>query len=127
MLKRLATVAALGFLLSACAGGPPPEPPAPPPLDPTGSYDITVAFEGGELLGVMTIRGSADAGYTGTVDTDMGGAALSNIVVNGQTLSFSVPEAGVTAEVVFEGDSFAGSMQGEMGFADIFGKKRSGS
>ncbi len=127
MIRKLATAAALGLLITACAGGPPPEPPAPPPLDPTGSYDITVMAEGMEIVGVMTIRGSAEEGYTGTVDTDMGGASLADIRVEGQTLFFSVPEAGVTARVLFEGDGFAGDMDGEMGMATLFGKKRSGS
>ena len=126
MLKGLTTAITLGFLLSACAGGPPPAPPAPPPLDPTGTYDIYVAFEGGELLGVMTISGSAEAGYTGTVSTDMGGASLAGIRVDGQTLSFSVPEAGVTAQVVFTGGEFTGTMQEAMGDANLSGRKRAG-
>jgi len=124
MLKGLTTTITLGFLLSACAGGPPPAPPPPPPLDPTGIYDIYVAFEGGDLLGAMTIRGSAEAGYTGTVDTDMGGAALAGVRVEGQTLYFSVPEAGVTAQVVFTDDQFTGTMQGDMGVASLSGRRR---
>ena len=126
MLKRLATTAALTLLLVSCAGGPPPEPPAPPPLDPVGTYDITVALEGMEILGVMVIRGSAAAGYTGSVDTDAGGAALAGIVVDGQTLSFTVPEAGVSARVTFEGEGFSGGMEGAMGNAIVFGKRRAG-
>jgi hypothetical protein len=124
MLKGFTTAITLGLLLSACAGGPPPAPPPPPPLDPTGTYDIIVAFEGGELRGVVSIRGSAEAGYTGTVDTDMGGAALAGIRVDGRTLYFSVPEAGVTAQVVFTEDQFTGTMQGDMGVTSLSGRKR---
>jgi hypothetical protein len=124
MLKGLTSAITLGFLLSACAGGPPPAPPPPPPLDPTGTYDIFVAFEGGQLLGVVTIRGSAESGYTGAVDTDTGGASLAGIRVDGQTLHFSVPEAGVSAQVVFTGGEFTGTMQGDMGVASLSGRKR---
>ena len=127
MIKRLTTTAALGLFLSACAGGPPPEPPAPPPLNPAGTYDISVAAQGMEVMGVMVIRGSAEEGYTGSIDTDMGGAAISNIVVEGQTLTFSIPEVGADVEVVFEGDEFSGGMVGSMGNADIFGTRRGGS
>jgi hypothetical protein len=124
MLKGFATSITLAFLLSACAGGPPPAPPPPPPLDPTGTFDIVVAFDGGELRGVVYIRGSADTGYSGTVDTDMGGAAMAGIRVEGQTLYFTIPEAGVTAQVVFADDQFTGTMQGDMGFANLSGRRR---
>jgi hypothetical protein len=124
MLKGFTTLITLGLLLSACVGGPPPAPPPPPPLDPTGTYDIFVAFDGGELRGVVDIRGSAGGGYTGTVDTDMGGAALAGIRVDGQTLYFSVPEAGVNAQVVFTEDRFTGTMQGDMGVATLSGTRR---
>ena len=127
MFKRTPTFAALTLLLSACAGGPPPEPPAPPPLDPVGTYDISVAAQGMEIMGVMVIRGSAEEGYTGSIDTDMGGAAISNIVVEGQTLTFSIPEVGADVEVVFEGEEFSGGMVGSMGNADIYGIRRGGS
>ena len=126
MIKRLTTAAAFGFLMSACAGGPPPEPPAPPPLDPTGTYDISVAAEGMEITGVMIIQGSAEEGYTGSVDTEMGGAALSNIIVDGQTMTFYIPEADADVQVVFEGDDFSGGMVGVMGDAGFYGTKRKG-
>ena len=124
MFKRLTTAAAALILLSACAGGPPPEPPAPPPLDPTGTYDITVDAEGMTITGIMSISGSAEAGYTGSVDTDMGGAGLSSIVVEGQTVTCSIPDAQVDLEMVFEGDGFTGVMNGAMGQGGIIGKKR---
>lgn len=126
MIKRLTIATALGFLLSACAGGPPPEPPAPPPLDPTGTYDISVAAEGMEIAGVMIIEGSAEAGYTGSVDTEMGGASIANIVVDGQTMTFYIPDADADATVTFDGDSFSGGMTGAMGDAGFYGTKRKG-
>lgn len=124
MFKRLTTAALLGFVLSACAGGPPPEPPGPPPLDPVGTYDFTVAAEGMEIIGVMIIQGSADEGYTGSVDTDMGGGAITNIVVDGQIMTFFIPEADAGVRIVFEGATFSGGMDGAMGAADFFGSKR---
>jgi hypothetical protein len=124
MFKKL-TLATVGlFLLTACAGGPPPEPPAPPPLDPTGTFDITVDAEGMTVSGVMIIRGSLEEGYTGSIDTEMGGAGMTDLVIEGQTLTFSIPEAGADALVTFEGDGFIGGMNGMMGEAGIVGVKR---
>jgi hypothetical protein len=77
-----------------------------------------------EIGGVMTIQGSAEAGYAGTVDTEMGGGAMKNIVLEGQTLTFSLSEFDVYAELDFEGDEFVGFLSGSMGDADIFGVKR---
>lgn len=126
MIKPFASAAALGLLLGACAGGPPPEPPAPPPLDPVGTYDIGVAAEGMEVAGVMVIQGNATDGYTGSIDTEMGGAAITDIAVEGQTLTFSIPDAGAAVQVLFNGDEFSGSLSGAMGDATIWGKKRPG-
>lgn len=126
MIRRIAAAAALGLLLAACAGGPPPEPPAPPPLDPVGTYDIGVAAEGMEIAGIMTIQGNATDGYTGSIDTEMGGAAITNIAVDGQTLTFSIPDAGAEVQVLFAGDEFSGSLSGAMGDANIWGRKRTG-
>ena len=126
MIKRLSTAAVLGLLLSACAGGPPPEPPAPPPLDPTGTFDITVLPEGMEITGVMVISGSAEEGYTGSIDTEMGGASVTNITIDGQTMTFYIPDVDADVQVVFDGDQFAGGMSGAMGGADFFGTKRKG-
>ena len=127
MFKRLTTAALFGFVLSACAGGPPPEPPGPPPLDPVGTYDFTVAAEGMEIIGTMIIQGSEEEGYTGSMDTDMGGAAVTDIVVDGQIMTFFIPEADASARIEFDGDTFTGGMDGAMGAADMFGTKRKGS
>lgn len=127
MNRRVLIIAAVGFFVSACASGPPPAPAAPaapPPLDPTGTYDITISAQGMEMGGVMTVQGSADAGYTGSMDTDMGGGTLSNVTVDGQTMTFNLVEFGADFEVTFEGDEFSGFVASEMGDADVFGVKR---
>ena len=121
MKRRVLIAATIGFFVSACASGPPPPPPAPPPLDPTGTYDFTVNAQGMEIGGVLVISGSAEAGYTGNISTEMGGGAISNVTVDGQTMTFSLPEFGVAFEVVFEGDEFSGFLTGNMGDADIVG------
>lgn len=122
MLKRFPTLLSLVFVLSSC-GGPPPEPPAPPPLDPTGAFSVTIDAQGMQVFGTLTIR-EAGEGYSGFIDTDMGGAAVADIVVEGDTVSFSVPDAGVDFEVVFEGDGFSGSFDGAMGAGMITGVKQ---
>lgn len=127
MIKRLTTAAVLGLLLSACSGGPPPEPPAPPPLDPTGIYDIVVSMEGMDLPGVMMISGSAEAGYSGSIEVEMGGASIADVMVEGQVLTFSIPDVDAQVELLFEGDEFSGDLAGSMGSGTMYGKKREGS
>jgi hypothetical protein len=56
----------------------------------------------------------------------MGGAAVTDIVVDGQTMTFSIPEVDAAVRIVFDGDSFSGGMDGAMGGADFFGRKRKG-
>ncbi len=127
MLKRFSTVTTLSLLLTACAGGPPPEPPPPPPADPAGSWNVSVALEGMDISGVLSIRGSAEDGYTGSIDTDLGGASIANVVVDGQTVTFTIPDAGVDVALFFEGDEFTGELGGAMGVGSIRGVKRAGS
>ena len=126
MLKKLPHTVFLGLILSACAGGPPPAPPAPPPLDPVGTYDFVAVIEGTDLAGIMTIRGSAEEGYSGGVDTDMGSASVTDVMVEGQTMTFYIPDVDVQVQVTFEGDTFSGQMSGSMGPGDFYGTKRSG-
>ena len=127
MRTRALSASLLVLVLAACGGGPPPEPPAPPPLDPTGLWDVMVEAQGMSLTGVMEISGDADAGYTGSIDTDMGGAALSDIEVIGQEVVFVIPDAGAEVRLVFEGDEFTGGISGAMGDAFITGMRRDGS
>jgi hypothetical protein len=126
MLRRIAPTALLAVVFAACGGGPPPEPPAPPPLDPVGVYDVTVEAQGMSLGGVMSIEGSAEAGYTGSIDTEMGGASIVDIEVVGQEVTFSIPEASAQVRLVFDGSEFSGGLSGAMGDALIFGTRRDG-
>ena len=124
-MKRLLTVLAVGLTLSACAGQP-PEPPAPPPLDPTGSYRVSINVEGQAISGSMVIRETA-TGYAGSIDTDMGGAGLVDIAVNGDELTFFIVEIEGAFTVVFEGEDFDGGFESAMGTGTIRGVKRPSS
>lgn len=127
MLKSIKTLGAAAVLaIAACGGGAPAEPPAPPVFNPAGTYDVNIAAQGMSLGGVLEILGSPDAGYTGSIDTDMGGASVDSIEVSGQIVSFFVPEANAMVELTFDGDAFSGSISGDMGDATITGTKREG-
>ena len=126
MRTRALSASLLAVFLVACGGGPPPEPPAPPPLDPVGLYDVMIEAQGMSLGGVLEITGDADAGYSGSIDTDMGGAVISNIEVVGQEVTFFVPDASAEVRLVFDGDEFTGGISGGMGDALITGVRRQG-
>jgi len=124
-MKRLMTVLPLALFVAACSGGPPPEPPTPPPLDPVGVYDCLLDVDGMEIGATLTITGTPEA-YTGTVDSDMGLAPVSDISVDGNEMTFAVdtPEMAVFFVVVFDGDTFTGEFDaGGMG-GFISGTKR---
>jgi hypothetical protein len=127
-MRKLALLSPLTLFALACSGGmsgaPAPEP-APPPLDPTGVYDCWLDVEGMELNAVLSISGEPGA-YTGTVDSEMGPAPVSNITVDGDNMTFVVdtPDMSVFFSVVFDGDTFSGDFDaGGMG-GYINGKKR---
>jgi hypothetical protein len=120
--KRLTTLFALVMIVASC-GGPPPEPPAPPPLDPTGSFSVSVDVQGQMVSGTMVIR-ETQSGYSGSIDTDMGGAAMSNVMVAGNTVTFDLPDVGVSVEIIFEGEGFSGTFDGAMGAGAISGVRR---
>lgn len=127
MIRRHAVFAvALPLLIAACAGGPPPEPPAPAPLDPTGTWDLMIDAGGQSFEAVLTISGSADAGYRGYIDSDLGGADIANIVVDGQTLTFSIPRVDGRMTLVVEGIDFTGTTNGMMGEGFVSGMRRTG-
>ena len=125
MLKRISSTATCLLVLAACAGTP-PEPPPPPPFSPAGTYDVSFEMQGMQIGGVLVIEGSPETGYTGTLDTEMGGAGISDLVVTGTTMTFSISEIGGTAEIEFDGDEFMGRMSSSMGDASIQGMKRTG-
>jgi len=127
MLRRRAIFSvAIPVFLAACASGPPPEPPAPPPLDPTGTWDMMIDMGGQSIEAVLTISGSAEAGYTGYIDADVGSAGVANIAVDGQTLTFGIPDIDGIVTLVVEGGDFTGSMNGMMGEGMVSGMRRAG-
>lgn len=121
-MKRTVPLVAAGLVLVSC-GGPPPAPPPPPPLDPTGTYSIAIDARQMQVDGVLTIR-KTDSGYSGFVDTDMGGAAISRVTVDGNRVTFDVPEGGVSFDLAFENGGFTGSFEGAMGAGTIRGTRR---
>ncbi len=122
-MTRLATALALGLTLGACGGASAPEP--PPPFDPTGSYAVTIEAQGMTIGGTLTLGGTLDA-LTGSIDTDMGGAVLADIVLTDTEMTFNVPDVGVSFRLVFDGDDLAGDFDGAMGAGTIYGTKGPG-
>lgn len=125
-MTRLATVLALGVALGACAAGAPPEPPPPPPFNPAGDYSVTIEAEGMSIGGSMILQGELDA-LSGSIDTEMGGAALADIVLVGNEMTFSIPDVGISFMLTFDGDEFTGEFDGAMGAGMIFGSKDPGA
>ena len=130
-MKRMMTVLPLAMALWACSGGlaggpaPEPVPPPPPALDPRGIYDCLLDVEGMELSAVLTISGEPGA-YTGTVNSEMGPAPVSDVSVDGNQMTFAVdtPDMAVFFVVTFDGDNFSGQFDaGGMG-GYISGTKR---
>ena len=128
MFRRLTVAVLFPLLMSACAGvgAAPATPAAPVALDPTGTWDVSIDAGGMSIGGTMFIEGSATDGYSGRIDTDMGGAILPEIVVDGQTATFYVAEANATVTLEFDGDEFTGEMDGDMGAGTLSGTRRPG-
>jgi len=128
VLKRFAIAVLAPLLLSACAGGgsAPAAPAAPMAFDPTGTWDVSVNAQGMSIAGTMVIEGSAADGYSGRIDTDMGGALLPEISVEGRSATFYVAEANATVILEFDDDTFTGEMDGDMGAATLMGTRRAG-
>jgi len=85
---------------------------------------ITVGEQ--SIEAVLTISGSAEAGYTGHMDADIGNAAISNITVEGQTLTFGIPDVQGLVTLVVEGVDFSGSVVGRLEEGMISGTRRAG-
>lgn len=119
-MRAFAVAFAAAVAMGACAPSPPPP---PPPLDPTGTFAVSIDAQGQQVGGTLVIRGERGA-YTGSIDTDMGGASIADVVVDGDRVTFSLPEVGVFFQVVFEGDGFTGTFDGAMGAGNIVGTRR---
>jgi hypothetical protein len=103
-------------------------PALPPAADPVGVFDCTVSIEGQEIGAVLTIE-EGDAGYQGTIASDMGTMAVAGIAVDGQDVSFTgeTEDMAVAFDVTFAaGDgSFSGQFDaGEVGGGTIRGTRR---
>ena len=99
--------------------------PDPPPLDPVGVYDCALDVEGQALDATLTITGTEGA-YEGSVSSEMGTMPVSDVVIDGQTMSFVVdsPDMTVFFSVVFDGPNFSGDFDaGGMG-GYVTGTKR---
>ena len=128
-MRRLVNTLPMALILAACSGGmsggAPPAPPPPPELDPVGVYDCVVGAEGMEFGVTLTITGTAGE-YTGSVDSEMGPGEVSDIVINGNEMTFVVdtPDMAVFFGVVFDGDTFTGDFDAGGMAGYISGKKR---
>ena len=115
------------LLFAACGGASTPEAPSPPAArDIAGTYAITADTQGQTISGSMVIAGTADA-YTGSISSEMGDVTMTDIVVDGDVMTFTIPEFGVDFTLVFDGDSFTGEFGGAMGSGTILGMKEGGS
>lgn len=96
-------------LLAACASAPADM--GPPPLDPVGTYTLTVMIQGSAVNGQMRIRGEPGS-YTGAVYTDFTGELpINSVSVDGNRMFISAgtPDGPVDVEITFDGDTFTGT------------------
>lgn len=96
------------------------------PADPSGSWQVEVQLADSTIEGTLTLAGGTDD-PSGTIDGFSNEpAALSDVDVDGETLSFTFPtdEHGrVTARVTIAGDRFEGTIQLLDGPAPITGTR----
>jgi len=130
---RIAVTPAAGLALAACARSsndvaPPPTPTqlrTAPTLDPVGVFDFSTEVDGQPVTGVLSISGSPTASAA-TMSSDIGNIGVRNIAVDGMRLSFvgDHPEATVSIELVFSGDSFSGEWDAGDSFGYVSGSRR---
>lgn len=82
------------------------------PVDPVGTFDMIVSRpdDADTLLVRLTIEGTPDVGFSGSVEADMVSAKVTSIAVDGSALIFVIPSAGADVRLDFKGDDFTGSM-----------------
>lgn len=125
MLPSRVIASAMLVLLAACSRGPPPEPPVPV-FDPAGLWSFSVEVDGQLLEGTMRISGSEAEGYRGSFSSAAGDASMARVVVDGRSMSFTVPDLNSAGTLDFAGDRFTGEIDGEMGTVDIRGRRQGG-
>ena len=126
MLKRRSIFSTLVVLLAACASGAPPEVHTPTPdsdLEPVGIYDLVVVMNGMEIAAKMTIERDG-RGWVGHIESDAGEASCTEIEVEGDRMTFNIPEAEARVVLHMHGDRVTGEMEGGMGMATITGTRR---
>ncbi len=82
------------------------------PYDPTGTWEYVVETPDGGSGGNLVIEGNPGA-YVATLETDQFGALeLTDVSMDGQTLTGSIEVMGNYADVecTFDGDTFTGSV-----------------
>ncbi len=131
-MNSLSSSLALAVILNGCVCAPLfalQEQATSPQFDPTGTYHIVVYYQTGtargEMHSEMTVSRTDSGGYTG----DWNGAAMANIAVEGQTMTFIWTRHEWSVEVEFEGEEFKGIVSGEdsfVGKTTITGVKISG-
>ena len=125
-MKQTVSVLAATLLLAACGGTSAPAAPAPPAApDFSGTYAITADAQGQTISGSMRVAGTPDA-YTGSISSEMGEVTMTDIVVDGDVMMFTIPEFGIDFTLMFDGDSFTGEFGGAMGSGTILGMKEGG-
>ena len=124
MHRKMSLLFVVTLVLSACMGGSGALP-SPEPFDPAGVWDVTIMIEGLQVDGVLSVRGLEGGGLTGDIDTEMGAATITEVVLDGHTMTFLVPDVGATMELHFTGDEFMGGMSGYRGEGSINGIRRS--
>ena len=128
-MKRLIALLPLTLFIAACssvgANAPAPEP-VPPPFDPSGVYDCAISIEGQQMPLTMTISQTSGA-YAVVADSPQGPATMEDVTLDGNQMTFwasPAPEMSIYFALIFEGDSFTGSMDGGQFAANVSGKKR---